>query len=345
MRLLTSLASDHTAVPKGSSIAGFLLIVVSLVVMGCATTTKAGLSPLAAPGVDVSGDWDGTWKSYDAEGIVRVDGASAELHQQGARGTGRLVLQSTMTVMSIPEIVRDAGLSGLHVIFAVVGNDVVIRDERSTRAFAAKLRVEGDRMVGYLVDAKPAVKITLNRVLPPKSTAAAVTPAAPPPEPRPAPPTPPPAPATPEPPKAPEPVAAAPVPPTATPAPVEPRPAPKEFAMVPEVKEIYFDFDKADIRPEDAKILDADSEWLNANKDMLVLIEGHCDERGTNEYNLALGERRARATRDYLVSRGVAADRISTLSYGEERPTCSEKKESCWSQNRRAALLVKPRSE
>ena len=72
-----------------------------------------------------------------------------------------------------------------------------------------------------------------------------------------------------------------------------------------------------------------------------MLIEGHCDERGTNEYNLGLGDRRARATMNYLVSQGVQAGRISTVSYGEERPVCTEHNESCWQKNRRAQFLVK----
>jgi peptidoglycan-associated lipoprotein len=73
----------------------------------------------------------------------------------------------------------------------------------------------------------------------------------------------------------------------------------------------------------------------------LVLIEGHCDERGTNEYNLALGERRARAARDYLTSAGVPESRITIVSYGEERPLCTERTEVCWAQNRRAHFLIK----
>jgi peptidoglycan-associated lipoprotein len=72
-----------------------------------------------------------------------------------------------------------------------------------------------------------------------------------------------------------------------------------------------------------------------------VLIEGHCDERGTDEYNLALGERRARSAMNYLTSRGVAKERMSVVSYGEERPLCKEKTEACWAQNRRAHFLVK----
>ena len=122
-----------------------------------------------------------------------------------------------------------------------------------------------------------------------------------------------------------------------------PRPVPKEFMAVAALKEVYFDFDKYDIRAEDAKTLDANATWLKSNGDNLVLIEGHCDERGTNEYNLALGERRAKATMNYLVSQGIQANRITIISYGEERPVCTEKTEACWAKNRRANFLVKPR--
>ena len=130
--------------------------------------------------------------------------------------------------------------------------------------------------------------------------------------------------------------------PTPAPGPIA-RPAPKDFAPVPELQDIYFDFDKYDIRPADAKTLDANATWLKSNADNLVLIEGHCDERGTNEYNLALGERRAKATMNYLVSQGIQANRITIISYGEERPVCNEKTEACWAKNRRANFLVKPR--
>jgi peptidoglycan-associated lipoprotein len=128
-------------------------------------------------------------------------------------------------------------------------------------------------------------------------------------------------------------------PPTAAPAP-PPRPA--EFRETDNLKDIHFDFDKYDIRPGDAKILDTNAAWLKTNTD-LVLIEGHCDERGTNEYNLALGERRAKATMNYLVGQGVQANRITIISYGEERPTCTEHTEGCWAKNRRSHFLVKAR--
>ena len=142
-------------------------------------------------------------------------------------------------------------------------------------------------------------------------------------------------------PRAAEPPAPAPsVTPVPAPAPAQP-PAPKEFVAADVLKDIHFDFDKYDIRPGDAKILDANTQWMKANPKYLVLIEGHADERGTNEYNLALGERRAKATLSYLVSQGVQASRFTLISYGEERPQCTEKTEACWARNRRAHFLVK----
>jgi len=153
-------------------------------------------------------------------------------------------------------------------------------------------------------------------------------------------PAPPPAPAP-----APAPVAPAPPPPVAaapTPPPPAPRPAPpKEYMANDALKPIHFAFDKADIRPADAKILDASAKWLASNTNQIMLIEGHCDERGTDAYNLALGDRRAKAAMNYLVAQGVASDRITIVSFGEERPLCKDKNEACWSQNRRGMFLVK----
>lgn len=127
----------------------------------------------------------------------------------------------------------------------------------------------------------------------------------------------------------------------ATAAPATP-PRPSEFRETENLKDVYFDFDKYDIRAGDARILDANAAWLKTNND-LVLIEGHCDERGTNEYNLALGERRAKATMNYLVGQGVQANRITIISYGKERPVCNEHNEACWAKNRRSHFLVKAR--
>jgi peptidoglycan-associated lipoprotein len=121
------------------------------------------------------------------------------------------------------------------------------------------------------------------------------------------------------------------------------RPEITEFKPTPTLGDVFFDFDAYDIRPEDARILDANIDWLRSHADHLVLIEGHCDERGTNGYNIALGDHRARATRNYLVAHGIAEARIATFSYGEERPFCIERAEECWAQNRRAHFLVKAR--
>ncbi len=105
-------------------------------------------------------------------------------------------------------------------------------------------------------------------------------------------------------------------------------------------EDIYFDFDKYDIRPEGKPVLDGIASWLMKNTDAKLSIEGHCDERGTNEYNLALGDRRARSARDFLIALGVPAKRIETVSYGEEKPQCTEQTEECWAKNRRAHFVV-----
>ena len=105
-------------------------------------------------------------------------------------------------------------------------------------------------------------------------------------------------------------------------------PSPQDFSESAALRDIHFDFDRATVRAEDARILESNARWLLAHPGTLVLIEGHADARGTSEYNLALGENRARVTRDQLVARGVAASRITLLSYGEERPTCRETSES-----------------
>ena len=121
------------------------------------------------------------------------------------------------------------------------------------------------------------------------------------------------------------------------------RPAPAEFAARAELEDIHFDFDRHDIRPGDARVLDVSAAWLQENPGTLVLIEGHCDERGTDAYNLALGDRRAKAAMDYLASRGIQAERMNTLSYGKEKPVCQEHTEACWAKNRHAHFLVKAR--
>ncbi len=106
------------------------------------------------------------------------------------------------------------------------------------------------------------------------------------------------------------------------------------------LQDIYYDYDSFDLAAEARETLRVNANWLQSNSQARVEIEGHCDERGTAEYNLALGAKRAKSARDYLVSLGISPERLSTISYGEELPVCREATESCWSQNRRAHFLV-----
>ncbi len=103
---------------------------------------------------------------------------------------------------------------------------------------------------------------------------------------------------------------------------------------------VHFAFDEYDIDPEARAILDSQAQWLNAHPNTRITIEGHCDERGTREYNLALGDRRANAAKNYLAARGISPSRITTISYGKERPIALGSDESSWAQNRRAVTIV-----
>lgn len=107
------------------------------------------------------------------------------------------------------------------------------------------------------------------------------------------------------------------------------------------LQRIHFDFDKSNIKSEYEPVLKSNAGWLQDHKDTKVTIEGHCDERGSVEYNIALGDRRANSAKGYLKNLGVSADRMSTVSYGKERPLCTQHDESCWWQNRRAEFVAK----
>ena len=105
------------------------------------------------------------------------------------------------------------------------------------------------------------------------------------------------------------------------------------------VQDAYFDYDKADIRPDTRAALSKTADFLKSNPRFKATIEGHCDERGSTEYNLALGVRRANAVKEYIVSLGVSADRLSTVSFGKEKPFCMESNEACWQQNHRGHFV------
>jgi len=113
----------------------------------------------------------------------------------------------------------------------------------------------------------------------------------------------------------------------------------REIAVF-EREDIHFDFDKYNIRPDAAEILKRKAEWLKEHPNIHVLVEGHCDERGTNEYNLALGERRANSAKQFLLSLGADVACMSTISYGEERPIDPRHNEEAWAKNRRAHFVI-----
>lgn len=134
------------------------------------------------------------------------------------------------------------------------------------------------------------------------------------------------------------PPAPAPAPPP--PMPAGPRPGSQEDLAKQYGDRVFFDYDKSDIRTDAAGTLDGWAAWLAKYPNVTLTIEGNCDERGTREYNIALGARRANAVKEYLVSLGVSAARIDTVSYGKERPICSESTEACWAQNRRGVTVI-----
>jgi peptidoglycan-associated lipoprotein len=141
--------------------------------------------------------------------------------------------------------------------------------------------------------------------------------------------------------KKPAPVEEAPPPPQTAPAPTSSIvPGSAEDLRVNVGDTVHFDYDRYSLQEEGKTVLQRQAVWLAKYPSVRVTVEGNCDERGTREYNLALGARRANAAKEYLVSLGVSAARIDTISYGKERPTCTESTESCWAQNRRDVTTI-----
>ncbi|UCF92936.1 MAG: peptidoglycan-associated lipoprotein Pal [Desulfobacterales bacterium] len=121
---------------------------------------------------------------------------------------------------------------------------------------------------------------------------------------------------------------------------IEEEPVPDKMAELFVQEDIHFEFDKSTLTPTAQDILSRKGEWLRENPDVSFTIEGHCDERGTNEYNLALGDRRAESAKAFLVDLGIDASRITTISYGEERPVDPGHNEEAWAQNRRDHFVI-----
>lgn len=126
----------------------------------------------------------------------------------------------------------------------------------------------------------------------------------------------------------------------AAPTPAGPTPGSYEDFVENVGDRVFFDFDQFDLKPQARATIERWAAWLKQYPDVTVTVEGHADERGTREYNLALGERRATSARNYLIALGVNPDRIATISYGKERPGCVASNEACWSQNRRGVAVV-----
>src|SRR5438093_8544278 len=169
---------------SGTGRVGLVLMVIALVAPGCGLWMAdspagppesggfvgahgASMRPPARrprPAADISGKWSGSWRGYDVMGVVRNEDATADLRQQGSRGTGRFVLHTTGVAAGMPIEVRNAGLTGLPVQFEVSGSRVAMRHELGSRLFAADFEVEGDRMLGRVRGAEPEVRIVLTRV-------------------------------------------------------------------------------------------------------------------------------------------------------------------------------------
>jgi len=320
-----------------------LLMVASLSLLtACATTTNTGApmgSALPVTSVaesDLTGRWTGTWVGTGIFDSPRQDDVVLDIKQVGARGYGRMIFDGSVAAESVPWDVRREGLAGARVAATITGSQVRVKHELGERFFAADLtRIGEDRMIGDVRGARPGVQLLLTRAATrkPDPPQAKILPA---PEPA----------AAPEAPVQPDPVQIAAVIPSEEPqAPATPVERPKVDDFVPaiDMKTVYFDFDSAKLRADALDSLATNAKWLKEHDELQVMIEGHCDETGTPEYNQALGDRRAESVRASLAASGVEAARMATISYGKERPVCTEKSEECHRMNRHVEFKVMTR--
>ena len=333
-----------------------LLMVASLSLLtACATTHSGAPMPSALPvssaETDVTGRWTGTWVGTGIFDSPREEAVVLDIKQVGFAGYGRMVFDGSVAAESVPWDVRREGLAGARVTASILGSQVRVKHEMGGRYFAADLtRIGEDKMIGDVRGTAPGVQLLLTRVATrkPDPPQARVFPAPLPvtPEPAKAPEAPvTPAPVTEEPAKEPDPVQIAAVIPSEEPqAPVMPeRPRVENFQPAIDLKTVYFDFDSAKLRADALDSLATNAQWLKEHEDLQLMIEGHCDEAGTPEYNQVLGDRRAESVRATLAASGVEADRMATISYGKERPVCTEKTEECHKMNRHVEFRVKTR--
>lgn len=300
-------------------------------------------------GGEIAGRWTGSWTGTGIFNSNRRDSVSVDFVQQGDVGQGRLVLEGTGAAESVPWEIRRAGQWGTIVTAKVSQRTVKLRHQLDERLFAVDLELseDGQRMAGLIRGTRPAVGLLLTREpakaepAAPEAQQAAVAP----PEPEPVKPEPEPPVIAMVPEQKLEPVVETPAETSAeTPAETPARPKQEELSSVADLPAIHFDFDKADLRPDALDRLQGHAQWLKTHADVEVLIEGHCDEKGTAEYNVALGERRAKSVRDYFTAAfGIPAERITTVSYGKERQACAADTPDCHEMNRRAEFRVKGR--
>jgi peptidoglycan-associated lipoprotein len=311
-----------------------LLILMFPLVAACSTMSAApppSASVAQPSSVDVAGRWRGHWIGTGIFQSHREDDVRIDLVQVGDAGYGRLVFQGAGAAESVPMAVRFDGQLGTRVIAQISPDTVTLRHQLDGRWFTADLKLAegGERMSGFVRGSHPKVGLVLTR----EPRKAVPEPSAPAPQAANATPTPEPQPQ----------VAMVPAPdpePKNTEVPTE-RPKQHEFVAVQELTAIHFEFDKSELRPDALDTLSTHAGWLKEHADTAVLIEGHCDERGTSEYNVALGERRANAVRDYLSQQGIASERLATISHGKERPACAADTADCHEMNRRAEFRVK----
>jgi peptidoglycan-associated lipoprotein len=320
-----------------------LLMVASLLLLtACATTTKSGapmgsaLPVASAAESDITGRWTGTWVGTGLFESPREDAVILDIKQVGSAAYGRMVFDGSTAAESVPWDVRREGLTGARVSGRVVGAQVHVKHERGAQFFAADLtRLGEDKMLGDVRGAAPGVQLLLTRVARrPDPPQAKVMPA---PEPAAAPVV--------EEPKEPDPVQIAAVLPSEEPqAPATPeRPRVEDFVPAVDLKTVYFDFDSAKLRADALDALVTNARWLKEHTDTQIMIEGHCDEVGTPEYNTALGDRRAQSVKSTLAASGVELERMATISYGKERPVCTENTVECHKLNRHVEFKIKNR--
>jgi peptidoglycan-associated lipoprotein len=321
-----------------------LLVLVFPLVVACST-----MSPLPAPsasvaetsGANLAGRWTGSWTGTGLyPTTLREDNITLDLVQQGDVGLGRLVVEGAIAAESVPVEIRRAGQWGTRVFAKISWDKVTLRHHVDGRLFTADLTVSdgGERMVGVVRDSWPRVGLVLTREQPrtaPAPQQAAKAAPAPAPEPAKIEPAPPVVAMVPEPkpeeqPQAKEPENTA-------------RPKQMDFVAVQDLPAVHFDYDKSDLRADALDTLQSHIAWLKEHADTAVQIAGHCDERGTAEYNLALGDRRAKSVRDHFSAYGIAPDRVSTVSHGKERPACAADTPQCHDMNRRAESRIRER--